>query len=186
MDLTEFGEPRTDQQNFINYKNGPKTVTVSEVRKVPGEQPLEIHLVEFPGQPYKPSRGMVNVLLGAWGKESDNYLGRKITLYGDPKVRFGGNVVGGIKISHLSHIDKPARVLIRVSKGKNALFTVQPLAPLATPAAARDWLAELEQAGDDLDAISALGFAARADNAPETTMDEINAKYRAAKGATNA
>jgi len=186
MDLTEFGEPRTDQQNFINYKNGPKTVTVSEVRKVPGEQPLEIHLVEFPGQPYKPSRGMVNVLLGAWGKESDNYLGRKITLYGDPKVRFGGNVVGGIKISHLSHIDKPARVLIRVSKGKNALFTVQPLAPVTPLPAARDWLTELELAGDDLDAISALGSAARGANVGELILGAIREKYQTAKGAANA
>jgi len=51
-----------------------------------------------------------------------------MTLFGDPTVKFGGQVVGGIKISHLSHIDKRLTLSLTASKGKRAPFTVEPLA----------------------------------------------------------
>jgi hypothetical protein len=50
-----------------------------------------------------------------------------MTLYGDPSVKFGGNVVGGIKISHLSHIDKPLNLALTETRGKKAKHTIQPL-----------------------------------------------------------
>jgi hypothetical protein len=177
MDLTSSAAPRTDQQNYLNYKDGPKTVTISHVKRGTDEQPVEVHLVEFPGQPWKPAKGMINVLMGAWGKKSDTYTGRKITLYGDPKVRFGSDVPGGIRISHLSHIDKPVRVMIRLSKGKTGPFTVQPL----VTAPSRDWLAELELAGMDRDAIGALGQAASAANADGKIIAAIRTAYNAAE-----
>jgi hypothetical protein len=177
MDLTSSAAPRTDQQNFLNYKDGPKTVTISHVKRGTDEQPVEVHLVEFPGQPWKPSKGMINVLMGAWGKESDAYAGRKITLYGDPKVRFGSDVLGGIRISHLSHIDKPVRVLIRLSKGKTGPFTVEPLAAAQPKTQGRDWIAELKIAGMDCDAIGALGRAAKTAGADDTIMRAITDAY---------
>ena len=141
MDIASSTAPRTDQQNFDNYLAGPKTVTISEVKAGTEEQPIEIHLVEFPGQPYKPSRSMRRVLMAAWGSEGSAYAGRRITLYGDPTVRFGSAVVGGLKISHLSHIEKPLTVALTVSRGKRAPFSVEPL-PATTPA--RDWQAEMD------------------------------------------
>jgi hypothetical protein len=177
MDLTSSAAPRTDQQNYLNYKDGPKTVTISHVKRGTDEQPVEVHLVEFPGQPWKPAKGMINVLIGAWGKESDGYAGRKMTLYGDPKVRFGPDILGGIRVSHLSHIDKPVRVIIRLSKGKTGPFTVQPL----TTAPSRDWLAELELAGMDRDAIGALGQAAKSAGASAETIAAIRVAYNAAE-----
>jgi hypothetical protein len=127
MDLTSTTAPKSDQQNFDDYISGPKTVTISEVRQGSTEQPVEVHLVEFPGRPYKPSKSMRRVLIAAWGPESATYAGRRITLVGDPTVKFGGTVVGGIKISHLSHIDKRLNVNLTVTRGKRAPHTVEPL-----------------------------------------------------------
>lgn len=135
MDISRTTAPKSDQQNFDDYLSGPKTVTISEVREGTTEQPAEVHLVEFPGRPYKPSKSMRRVLEFAWGKDTDPYAGRRLTLYGDPEVRFGGSRVGGIKISHLSHIDRELSLSLTETKGKRKPYTVQPLVEQAAPAA---------------------------------------------------
>lgn len=48
LDIAATTVPRSDQQNFDDYVAGPKTVTISEVKKGSAEQPVEVHLVEFP------------------------------------------------------------------------------------------------------------------------------------------
>jgi hypothetical protein len=134
MDLAATTAPRSDQQNFDDYVAGPKTLTISEVRAGTAEQPVEIHVAEYPGRPYKPSKSMRRVLVQAWGSDGATYAGRRITLYGDPDVTFGRDRVGGIKISHLSHITKPIQVALTVTRGKRAPFTVQPLPDAPVPA----------------------------------------------------
>lgn len=129
MDISSSTTPRSDQQNFDDYVAGPKTLTISEVRQGSAEQPVELHLVEFPGRPYKPSKSMRRVLVAAWGAEASEYTGRKIRLYGDPEVTFGREKVGGIKIAALSNIDKPLSIALTVTRGKRAPFTVQPITP---------------------------------------------------------
>lgn len=132
MDISDTIIPKSDQQSFDDYLAGPKTVTVSEVTKGSAEQPVDIHLAEFPGRPYRPSKSMRRVLVAAWGKDSSVYAGRRMTLYGDPSVKFGGDRVGGIKISHLSHIDERLSVALTVTRGKRAPHTVDPLPDLPT------------------------------------------------------
>lgn len=127
MDLSLTTAPKSDQQNFDDYISGPKTVTITEVRQGSAEQPVEIHLHEFPGRPYKPSKSMRRVLIAAWGPDSKLYSGRRMTLMGDPTVKFGGTTVGGIKISHLSNIDKRLNVNLTITRGKRAPHTVEPL-----------------------------------------------------------
>lgn len=136
MDISSTTAPRSDQQNFDDYISGPKTVTVESVKQGTAEQPVEVHLVEFPGRPYKPSKSMRRVLVAAWGSEASVYAGRRIRLKGDPTVKFGANVVGGIKIDALSHIDKPLSISLTVTRGKRAPFVVQPLRDAPAPVAA--------------------------------------------------
>jgi hypothetical protein len=50
-----------------------------------------------------------------------------MTLYCDTNVKFGGANVGGIRISHVSHIDGPREIGLTASKGKSQVWTVQPL-----------------------------------------------------------
>lgn len=130
MDITASLAPKSDQQNFDDYAAGPRVVTISEVREGTAEQPVEIHLAEYPGRPYKPSKSMRRVLAMAWGVQAQEYVGRRMKLVGDPTVRFGGAVVGGIKIAALSHIEKRLTVSLTVTKGKRAPHAVDPLAEL--------------------------------------------------------
>lgn len=127
MDITETLVPRSDQLNAEDLLTGPRTVTVEKVTKGSVEQPVDIHLVEFPGRPFKPSKTVRRILVAAWGAEATVYTGRRMTLYRDPAVRFGGLDVGGIRVSHLSHIDKRITIALTVTRGKRARFTVDPL-----------------------------------------------------------
>lgn len=133
VNIAETTAPRSDQQNFDDYIDGPKTVTIAEVRKGTAEQPVEVHLVEFPGRPYKPAKSMRRVLVAAWGADSSVYPGRRMTLFGDPTVRFGGEAVGGIRISHLSDLKdgKPLTLSLTTTRGKRAPYKVEPLPDIA-------------------------------------------------------
>ena len=134
MDISDTIIPRSDQLNFDDVAVTPITATVTEVKRGNAEQPVEIHLAETPGRPFKPSKSMRRVLVAAWGKDAQQYVGRRLTLFGDPHVKWAGQEVGGIRISHLSHLSQPLRVALTVTRGKREPYTVQPLpdAP-ATP-----------------------------------------------------
>ena len=132
MDISESLAANSSQQNYDEYLAGPKTVTVADVRQGTAEQPVEVHLVEFPGKPFKPAKSVRRVLAAAWGTDASKWAGRRLTIYGDASVRYGGKEVGGLRVSHVSHIDKPITVALTVTRGKRAPFTVQPL-PDAPP-----------------------------------------------------
>lgn len=127
MDISETIVPKSDQLNAEDLLTGPRTFTVEKVTKGSAEQPVDIHLVEFPGRPFRPSKTVRRILVNAWGPEASAYVGRRMTLYRDPAVKFGGMDVGGIRVSHLSNIDKPLSVALTVSRGKRQPYTVQPL-----------------------------------------------------------
>lgn len=134
MDLTESIAPKSDQLNADDLISGPVTVTIREVAKGSAEQPVDVHLVEFPGRAYRPSKSMRRVMVLAWGSEASAYAGRRLTLYRNPEITFGRDVVGGIEISHLSHIDKPLTVALTATRGKRKSFGVKPLTePTTTP-----------------------------------------------------
>lgn len=132
MDITETTQPRSDQLNFDDVSSVTHTVTIEEVKRGSAEQPVDVHLVEFPGRPYKPSKSMRRVLLAAWGPDTTTYTGRRMKLMGDPTVKFGGNVVGGIKIAALSDIEKPLKVQLTVTRGKRAPHVVEVLSEAPT------------------------------------------------------
>ena len=133
MDLTDSIAPKSDQLNADDLIAGPITVTIDRVTGGSTEQPVNVHLVERPGRPYRPSKSMRRVLVIAWGRESDLYAGRRLTLYRNPDITFGREAVGGIEISHLSNIDGPLTMSLTATRGKKRTNTVQPL-PDASPA----------------------------------------------------
>lgn len=137
MDLTETLAPKSDQLNADDLISGPRTFTISGVKMPGGDQPVSIYLAEFPeGRPFKPSKSMRRVMAMAWGTEGSVYAGRRLTLYRDPEIRFGKDKVGGVRISHMSHIDKPMTFSLTVTRGKRAPYKVDPLpdnAPSSSP-----------------------------------------------------
>ena len=131
--MTSFADtivPKSDQLNADDLLTGPITVTVQRVEKRKGdEQPMRLH-IDGGRQPYKPCKSMRRVIVAVWGDDGDKWLGKRLTLYCDPDVKWAGDKVGGIRISHMSDIDRPRELKLTTTRGKRASFTVQPLADL--------------------------------------------------------
>ena len=123
VDIAKAIEPRSDQQNYDDMLAGPRTVTVTEVDR-DKEQRVSIHLAEYPGRPFKPSKTNLRLIAQAWGTEAAAWAGRRMTLAGDPTVKFGGQQVGGIRVVALSHIDKPFTAALTATRGKRATYKV--------------------------------------------------------------
>lgn len=128
-------EPRSDQWNGDDFVGGPRTFTIAGVKPGKAEQKYDIDLVEGEGRVWRPPPTVVRILLAAWGDESDVWIGRRVTLKFDPTIQFGPERVGGIRISHLSHIGKTMKLASTVKRGKKTPVTIEPL-PDVAPAAA--------------------------------------------------
>jgi hypothetical protein len=144
VDISHTLEPQSEQLDAIDLLTGPRIFTIERVTKGNAEQPVQIHLSGFP-RPWRPGKSMRRVLVACWGAEASQYAGRRVELYCDPTVVFGGQAVGGTRISRLSHIDKPRKVPLLVSRGKSAIWTVEPLpdSEPTSPAVSAETLAEL-------------------------------------------
>lgn len=126
MDISSSIEARSDQINADDLLGGPQTYTIREVIQGKAESPFDFMLVETE-RAYRPSKTMRRVIVNAWGPEAANYAGRRLTLYREPTIQFGGKTVGGIRISAMSHIEKRVEVLAQVTRGRREKFTVDPL-----------------------------------------------------------
>lgn len=153
MDISQTIAPRSDQLNADDLMAGPVTVTITNVREGAAEQPVDIDVAEYPGRAYRPNLTMRRVLVAAWGPDSTAYIGRRMTLYRDPDVKFGRDTVGGIKISHLSHLHKPLRLAITVKRGKREPYTVEPLPNVAPTTLTR--MPDEEEARNAIEALMA-------------------------------
>lgn len=135
-DITATIQPKTDQMNYDHLLTGPITITVSGVRvNTSSEQPVIVNFEGDDGKPFKPCKSMRRVMAKGWGADSSKYVGRSMTLYGDQDVIFGGQKVGGIRISHMSHIDRPISLPLSASKTKRILYKVEPLRLDSSPQA---------------------------------------------------
>lgn len=141
-DMTAVIQPKSDQVNADDFIPGPRTYTIEGVAISPGtEQPVQIKLAGEP-RVWRPCKSMSRVLVAGWGPDAKAYAGRSVTLYRDPKVKWGGMEVGGIRISHMSHIDKDMLIQLTATKGKRAPHVVKPLAAEVKPIGtdpARKW-----------------------------------------------
>lgn len=140
MDVSETLAPRSDQVNADDLTANPRTVRILDVRPGTTEQPVEVVTDVFgDGRPYKPGKSMRRVMAAAWGTDSTAWVGKSMTLFNDTTIRFGPDTTGGIRISHMSGIDKPLSLPLTVTRGKRKPYKVQPLpdapAPQADPIA---------------------------------------------------
>lgn len=128
-DLSKTIEPKSDQLNSDDLLAGPMTITVTKVTASPSseDQPVSIFFQGDHGKPFKPAKSMRRLLVATWGKDGSTYVGKSMTLFREPTVKFGGLEVGGIRISHLSHIDKPMTLALTATRGSRKPYTVKPL-----------------------------------------------------------
>lgn len=147
MDISHTLAPDSDQLDAIDLVGGARTFTIERVSEGSSEQPVQVHLAEFP-RPWRPGKSMRRVLAAAWGTNTKTWIGKRVRLYCDPDVKFGGEAVGGTRISHMSDLPggKALRVPLLAGRGKSQVWTVQPLTDAPAPKTA-------QTTGPDIDAI---------------------------------
>ena len=119
---------KSDQLNADDIIGTGITITVTAVKRGDSaEQPVVIHYQGDNGRPYKPCKTMRRVLIAGWGENGAAWVGRSMTLYNDPSVKFGGVAVGGIRISHMTDIGNGISMATNASKGKKKEVIIQPL-----------------------------------------------------------
>ena len=142
-------EPRSDQYNSEDFIGGARTFTIAGVDVGTAEQKYDIHL-EGEERAWRPPLTMLRLLMAAWGDESDDWVGRRVTLYRDDSVRFGSEEVGGVRISHLSNLPggHPLTVKLTKTRGRKQNHTVEPLpdAPATLPQLGDDEATDFAQA----------------------------------------
>lgn len=136
--------PKSDQLNADDLLGGPRTIKITRVEISPGiEQPVSLFFDGDDGKPYKACKSMRRVLVQVWGADAKAYAGRRMTIYCDPGVVFGGQKVGGIRISHMSHIDSPVTMALTATRANRKPYTVRPLveeAPAERKQTVSGWL----------------------------------------------
>jgi len=166
VDIRGAAAPRSDQTNAEDLIGTTKTITVTEVKAGSAEQPIIVHYEGDNGRPFKPCKTSLRVLISAWGDRGADWVGKSMTLYADPEVMFGGVKVGGIRISHVSHI-KDAMVLnLSASRGKRKPVSVEPLR-----------MPEVQPYPDDLFAERLPAMRAAIDSG-DWTVDQVLEKAR--------
>jgi len=137
IDLTGTTDAKADQLNAVDILGEPKTITLTKGAQVSGDQPIALHYEGDNGKPYKPCKQMRRLIKHGWGNRFEP-KGRKLRLYCDSDVTWGGDKVGGIRINGMSHIDKPFTHVDRASRHKISKYKVDALkveAPIPEPEA---------------------------------------------------
>lgn len=147
LDMAKTIEPNSEQINADDLISGPRTVTITGVKGGTVEQPVFIELAEFPGRTFRPAKTVRKLILAGWGDDAKKYVGRRLTIFNDPTVKWAGKEVGGIRISHMSDISSAVRVNLMVTRGKREPFVVEPLT-VALPDGWEQDVAGCESVGD--------------------------------------
>jgi hypothetical protein len=182
MDMTPTLAAKSNQLTTDDLIAGPLTILITNVSAGTADQPVAISYDGDQGKPWYPCKSMRRVLVAAWGADASTYAGRRITLFRDPEVSYGGIKVGGIRISHLSDLDSPLSIALTVTRQKRAPYKVQPLkaepAPdLITPAAAACTAAGLTELGvAAFCEMVSKGEASTLAQLPAKTLQQITSK----------
>jgi len=146
MDMTAVIQPKSDQINADDLIGGPMSVTIEGVQiDATADQKVSMRLRGTP-KVFRPCKSMARVMVQAWGPDASKYAGRSMTLYRDPKVKWGGMEVGGIRISHMSHIDSQLKLMLTQTRSQRAPFVVNPMADAPATPQAPDNAADLARA----------------------------------------
>ena len=147
-DLRDTIVPKSDQLNADQLLGGPITITITSVRRGSGDdQPVVVHYEGENGRPWKPCLTMRKVLIFAWGEDGSQWVGKMLTLYNLRTVKWGGVEVGGIRISHMSHVQADVKLSLAVTRGKKEPIIIKRLDATDPTVAARAALDTAARAG---------------------------------------
>lgn len=120
---------KSDQLNADDLIHAPRTIVVTGVNRYSenGEKAFAINYEGDTGRPFKPCKTVRRIILHGWGENGAQWIGRSMTLYCDPSVKWAGKEVGGIRISAMSDIPKPINVKLSATRGVKTAHTVNVL-----------------------------------------------------------
>ena len=177
IDMSGVMIAKSDQINAPDLLDKPRTIKIANVRLTGKEQATEIAIVGDE-KVYRPCKSMVRVMARAWGIDGEKWIGQSATLYCDPKVRFGKDLPGGIRISHLSGLRSKLVICLQASKGVLKNYEIEPLQQRAQNPAAPIPSAAAETLSIDAGQPSGAASNEAADPAAEYAagaMDKISA-----------
>lgn len=127
IDIMAAIAPKSDQLNADDLIGGPRTIRITGVKDVGGEQRIHIHFDGDGGRPWKPSKTALRCLVAVWGDDPDQWAGLHCTIFNDETVKWAGAAVGGIRISAMEGLSKPRTLQLTTTRGKRGATTIQPL-----------------------------------------------------------
>ena len=121
---------KSDQINAADLLGGPLVCQITDIQMTgAADQPISIFVDSHP-QPWKPSKTSRRVLAACWSDvDPSEWIGRYVVLYNDPTVMWAGKAEGGIRTSHMSHIDGKKTIMTNATRGKKSAQTVEPYYP---------------------------------------------------------
>lgn len=135
LDMTPVLIAKSDQINGPDLIGGPRNVKIAGVRLTGKDQATEI-IIENDDKLWRPCKTVVRLLARAWGNDGNQWIGKSAQLFYDADVRYGKEKPGGVRVSHLSHLNGELTVCLQVRKGVVKEYTIKPLQQRAnTPAA---------------------------------------------------
>lgn len=127
-DMSSVIIAKADELTADDLLTGPRTIRITGVDIRPGtERPVTISFEGDEGKPLKPCKTVSRVLVAGWGPDATKYVGRSVTVYRDPRVKWGGLAVGGVRISHMSDLEREMILALTATKGKKEAAKILPL-----------------------------------------------------------
>lgn len=179
---------------------GPRTIKFTDVRAIEGDRGKKQFSIRFEGdngRPWIPCKTMARAMVLAWSiTDEQQMVGRSVTVFRDPNVDFGKEKgIGGVRISHMSHLPKAATMKLTVAQGKKGAFVFEPLIAEVTtiPKArqtAEQWASEHKAAVQNAETLEALSDVIGSGARPMAKLQtekpdlwsEVNTAYAARRG----
>lgn len=128
-DISQAMQAKSDQLNAVDIMGSLLVIKVRAVDYKQGrEQPVWVYFDGDNNRPWKPSKGMIRILCGAWGTETDLWIGRHARLEYEPSVMYAGKEVGGIWVKAMTDIpERGMKFSLAINRSKRIPFPVEHL-----------------------------------------------------------
>lgn len=124
-DVSFATQAKSDQLNAMDIIGYEPVITIRDVQVRQGDQPVWVFYHGDNNRPWKPSKGMVRIIAAAWGRESDQWVGKSAQIYCDPDVMYAGQKVGGVRIRALSDINPQGMTfMLTINRQKRTPYPV--------------------------------------------------------------
>jgi hypothetical protein len=126
-DFAETLVAKSDQINAADLVGSTMIIKITKV--VVNKNEAQKVSISFEGSDkfFRPCLGMRRLMAEIWGADPRVFIGRSMMLFRDPDVPYGKTMPGGVRISNMSHMDKPKTVVVPIRRGQVKEYTVMPL-----------------------------------------------------------